>query len=463
MKFRSVLALILCLALIAACLTGCGGKDSPTIIPGGTTEAAPSTQNTTPAAESNGLIEEMQRQQMYDYVSTVLVPEKGLADLGPFTWTHAHKANDGYDNWEMLQNGGCYGLVSAVVRDFDFDGNQELVAFYLTAMPTAQTWEPIYGGNSYLESYVVSMELYTLQDGQVVLSDSYHCLNQLDDESWGYICVYLEQLEDGIYIDAFSSAEDYTTYGASPRTIFHVANDKFVFDYISGIGYGQGSIDENPNNLMGTTNINPSEYTFDARYEDDSTVRNVMMLDFDNQAPNDGTMVYTGTDYTQLRTILTEGVDAVEIQPLPQGGRKPEDPAITATKDTAQAIADYVAAESGCVFVDCTNSVYSDTASYRYETEEYSFLVLRLNSETGALVGVSVSNNGYPVPDEWFSMKDAVIDYPSLGLDRAELDFLYGTDVSMNKYTNGVEITGAKVAIRQITSTDFVLEFITEE
>lgn len=458
MNVRSFLSLGSALAVALGCLTGCGKQDSPATVPSGTTAPAPSTQVTTPTTEASVSQEETQRRQLYDYVSSTLIPEKGLADLGPFTWTHEYKAGDSAENWEALQNAGCYGLVSAAVRDFDLDGSQDLVAFYLTALPTSDTWEPIYGQYTTADSYVVAVELYTLQNGAVTLSDSCHCLNLMDDASWGGISVYLEQLEDGIYIDSRSSATDYTTEGASPRTIFHISGGKFVFDYISGIGYGQGSISTNPNDVMGTTRMDPTEYTFSNSYSSDQTV---LRLDFALEDGNAGTMVYTGTDYTQLRTILTDGLEAVELPELPQGGRKPEDPAVTATKEAAQAIADHVAAVSGCTYVE-TSVTTNGRVSYRYETENYSILNLTFSDSTYELTRISVANNKYPIPDEWYSMKDAIIDYPNLGLNRAELDFLYGTGVSLNAYTNGVDITGANVAIRCISSNEFIIEFTGE-
>lgn len=457
MKIKALIALALCLCLLAAC----GGESAES--PAGQSANTPSPEENVPApAETEQPEEHPEYSLYYDYISSVIIPERGLASLEELEYINYSRASSGAYNVTVLEENGCYGLVSAVIRDFDLDGTADLLTFYLGQSLTAETWEPLLGGSYTARSFVLSMELYTLDGDSIVFCDSVDCVNLMDSDSWGGIHVYLEKLEDGIYIYSTASATDYTTEGYAPHTIFHVAQGEFVFDYISGVSYGQGSPDVNQNITMGTANIDPSEYTFSNCFSDPEGVRGVLHLRFDLVDGNAGTMLYCGEDRTGLRDVLENGADTASFPELPQGGLVPEAESVTATKALAYALAEFVSQTSGCVFVEDSVRAGDISVSYYFETEEYTFLNISFDASTYALTRIAVSNGGYPVDAEWYTMKDAVIDWPELGLDRAELEFLYGNGVSMGAYTNGVDITGAKVAIRQIISTDFVIEFVYE-
>jgi len=463
---KRLFVFLLSMLLILSAFTGCSSTSE--VAP--TEEATlPTTLATQPPQTTEGLdLEAVQRQLFYDYLKQTHIPEVGLADMTPLTWTFSGKPGGVDDGPANLVSCGRGGLISAVVRDFDLDGTQDMVTFYINSAPYSETWDGIY--NSSYSTYRISMSLYVLDGGNVVLSDTYRCLNLLDGRSWGYMYISMEQLEDGIYLDSFSYAEDYSTYGASPRTIFHVSEGKFVFDYIAGIGYGQGSMSENPNHVMNTTNIHPLDYTFGSTTVtpqqldpngDTRENRWIYYAEFNNNDWYTGSMEYKPFDFTGLRIILDKGLDAYPHAPLPQGGKKPENPTKLEALAVAQPLADYVADKTGCTFINTTSSVYetNNTATIRFETETYSFLTVTYDGNTKAISAVSASNNKYPVPQEWYNMKDAVLQYPDFALPADEINKFLGSSINYNLYTNGVEITGATVHIMQISDTSLRVYF----
>lgn len=457
-----ILALFMILSLLAGCTSGLNetepdDEDTPN-----------ATQEPTQEPTEPSDIENEQRKLHYDYLRETLIPQFGLADLSSISWVHASTRGGVDNNPQHLIDNGRGGILSAVVRDFDLDGNQDMVIFCMNVLPYNETWAPIYSRDSLV--YNISMSLYELDGTNVIHSDTYHSPMHLDGSSWGRISIRMELMEKGIYICSHSYAEDFSTYGESPTTIFHVEDGKFVFDYISGIHYGQSSIDTNPNLLMNTTDLEYLDYTICRSPKaaadtdpngDPEENRWIYWGSFELTDWSTSTMCYTGTDYTGLRTILDQGLEAFPHTPLPQGGLIPEDPSIQLALALAQPIADYVAAQTGCVYVDTDTSysAYDNTASVRYETEEYTILSFGYDADTGKIYGISVSSNDYPVPQEWFDMKDALLQYPQFSFVSSELTPFLGKKISYNNHMNGTAITGATITIMQITDTLFRLSF----
>ena len=471
---KRLLCVLLCLAVMLTLLAGCDGRLNLFTKSGDEDPTGESgDKNPTEGSGDHGSQipilsqEEKQRQTLYDYLKNELLPKAGLANLGPFAWRHEDRSGGVQSNVGAWADAGCYGIISAVARDFDLDGQQDLVVFTLGADSRKNTWKPIYGDRNDLDAFVVSMDLYTLEDGKVLFSDSYPCLIQLDAYSWGFLRIRMEQLEDGIYLDAFSDAQDFTTYGSSPRTIFHVADGKFVFDYIGGIGYGQGSLAENPNRLMNTTNIDPTDYTFGHGLVTPDKVdpaapaenRYVYSMTIGVDEKWDGDMTYTGVDFTGLRTILEKGVDAFPHEPLPQGGKIPEDPALPATRPMAEALAQRLFQQAGCSFIDVSDRVSSDSVTYFYETEINTTFTIRFAKDGYRLMGFGVATNAYPVPQEWFDLKDAALQSGEYSLSADAIAPFLGKRISYNDHMGGTQIPGATVTIQQITDTYFSIEF----
>lgn len=461
-----ILALLMIVSLLAGCTSGLDENDEDE------EETKESTQETTqkPTAEPTEPVdvEKEQRQLYYNYLNSSYIPQVGLAQLGQASWIHSEIRGGVESNPQYLLDNGFGGLLSAVVRDFDLDGDQDMVTFEMTALPHNETWPAIYGDSFSFLDHVISMTYFTLEDGQVVRKSTYDCAILLDGFSWGYIGISMELLEDGIYIRSYSDATDYTTYGASPTTIFHIEEDQFVFDYINGIRYGQSSLAENPNLLMGTTNIHPADYTFDSLKQsakdtdpNGSGENRWIYWGVFGEPDGSGLMTYTGTDYTGLRAILEKGVDAFPHAPLPQGGKKPPNPVLENAKAEAQKIADHVAAQLGCVYIDIKSSYseYSNSAYVSYETEENTFLAVSYDGNTEKISQVSIGTNHYPVPQEWQDMKDAVLQYPEFGLIAEEISPFLGKFKRFGDYMDPLQITGASIQTLQITDTSIFIKF----
>ncbi len=455
-----LLTLCLSLSLLAGCESGLNEDPQETTEPSSPGSAL---ETTVPEVQNSA-----ERQIFYDYLKNVHIPEVGLANLTSTPWKHCSELDGVEYNATHMIEIGCGGLLSAVVRDFDLDGDLDMVTFYMNAQPHNEIWPAIYSGGTKTPAHVISMSYFTLEDGQVVLKDSYPHVIKLDGASWGPIQIYMEQLEDGIYIHSFSDATDYSTYGASPSTIFHIADDKIVFDYISGIKYGQSSLAENPNHLMNTTNLNPNDYTFG------TLTKSADKVDPNGDEENrwiywgtlaepgsNGMTSYTGVDFTGLRIILEQGLDAFPYEPLPQGGKKPANPVAEEGMAAAQIIADYVAVQSGCVFV-YSSSLYresSNSATITFETEEYTHLYFTYEGNTGIISGFTLTSNDYPIPSEWHTMKDALLQYPQFGLLAEEIAPFLGKFKNFSDYMGGYAITGATIRAMQITDTYLRVDF----
>ncbi len=447
----------LTVALLALCLLcGCG-KDAAN--PGSTTVPADTLPQTDPAQQ--------QRVAMYEYLQNTLIPAQGLAKLEDISWQHSSTKGGVESNLGFLQEQGYWGILSAVVRDFDMDGNQDMVVFRLEGVPQSEIWAPIFNPDFHWLSYVISVDLYTLENGSICLTDNYPHLMTLDGLSWGPLTVALEQMEDGIYIQSWSSAEDYSTYGASPRSVFHIQDGQFVFDYLDGIRYGQASYDGDVNAVLGTTDLKPREYSlFDFEITPDQVDpagdsrenRYVLQLLVKNDQDDYKCMHYAATDYTGLRIILDQGLDAFPHDPLPQGGKLPEDTSLKAYEPTAQAFIDHIIRQAGCEIVDSyashsTNSGYVD---FSWETAEASSILLRMN-EDGNFLYIGLHTNEWKDLEDFISVKDAILDYPDLGLDTQAIQVFKGKVNS--KYLNGYEVPGATLMMGTVADTMFRIYF----
>ncbi len=461
---RSVSLRLLALTL-AACLmlTGCSLFTSRELHDPIKDGQAPQTPPTTQAPR-----EKTQREKLYDYLFDTIIPQQDLAKLEPITWIHSSSLESNIEsNLQYLQENGYLGILSAVARDFDMDGNEELVVFRMDSAPQNKIWEPIFNPQFQWLSYIISADLYTFQDGQIQLSDSCPYIATLDGLSWGFITVSLEQLEDGIYIQAHSDAMDYQTYGASPKSIFHIQDGKFVFDYLSGIRYGQASYDGDPNEVLGTTNIKPREYTFfsiDLPCDqvdptgDQRENRYVLNVQVTMDEDNWHHLIYTATDYTGLRIIQEKGLDAFPHDPLPQGGRLPEDQALKFYEPIGQDFIDHIIAQTGCEITDsfCQRSESTGEVTFTWRTKCKNGLMLRLN-EDGSFSYIALDTPEWKEMDAFMGIRDAIISYPKLGLNPEELAVFHGKVSS--KYLNGYEVTGATVMMGIVSSTMFRITY----
>lgn len=112
-------------------------------------------------------IMEREKETLHAYLKDTLIPQKGLAELGPVQGIMHSFRDPWYDN---------KGIISAVTEDLDQDGKLELLVLSvrdsLTEMIDNQTFK----------GYQMWMEVYEITEEGIVLSDEMHLQQYLENE-----------------------------------------------------------------------------------------------------------------------------------------------------------------------------------------------------------------------------------------------------------------------------------------
>ncbi|MDO5401400.1 MAG: hypothetical protein Q4F17_10570 [Eubacteriales bacterium] len=446
--------LILLSLLLAVNLTGCAAPEPPSTAP--ETETAPA-----PA-------------DFLGYIRDVLVPREGLASTDAHTF---HLSSDGSLPEAMGQ--AQLGLLSACVRDFDADGAQELVTFSLASGDGLDT----YLGEIYytdpLPCLLLEMKLYTAdENGQISLSDSVPAVAHLENRSWGPMLVRLDNLDGVLYIISRAAMEDMTTYGPRPVTIFHIEQGKFVFDYAGKVSWGQSTMKEDPNELLGTRNFYLPKPDSSTHFERGSELPDPelsldtldasleagapwlvcgFLLETHNSAETSMDMTCKAGDATALRQALETGI--LPTSEIPDGHLAEDPVPEAAALDYAAALSDQVEALSGIRMevVDADTSDEQDTVNFTAPDGTTCRLVL--SSQSHELLSLRLTSTTWTPDSEWIALKDAILSCESLGLSEDDTASMLG-DISLSTFSGGVELGNKRIVIAAVSQCFLIIDAV---
>lgn len=448
---KKLLSMILILALLL-CLCACKPADSDdgTAVP----------QTTGGAKETTAASAAMkERELFYQYLADVVVPEIGLADLSA---KEIDTKNFNYFHPPLLKDAGFTGLAAAAVRDFDGNGTEEMVTFTVAKVTLIHTWlQPFYGEDFWnWDCLSIEMDLYTIEDGAVVHKDHEASLSVLDGYSWGPMVAGLEQCGDTIYLWGKSHMEDPSTYGCSPFTVYHIENDEFVFDYAEGFEWGQISL-EGDFWELNTTKLDIHALSLgdidqivkkmpnsDTQWYEKLGDRLQLEVYLSSNLSTWGVLEAQGTDHTNLKAILSEGVDAYPVQPLPQEELLSASDAMDQIANDAYELLAEMTIGQG---LESKDHWEEDGKLHIEYVTHYNEIRMTYDAQTGKLLQIMLLSEDSKADSSWYSTKDALLQHEAFGLKAEEVEELLGK-VSWTKYSGGLELSNATVGIAQVMS-----------
>lgn len=417
---------ILLAAMLLAGMAGCG------LLPHALESSAPAEAEATavPTPEASA---EPENEGYYDYLKSTLLPACGAAPTAPVQLF----AGGWAENAAQVA-----GILSADVRDYDGDGVRDMLAVVLTGRPIGETGlgEMVYAADS--TCLAAELRLYTVQDGEIRLSDTVNGAAEMEAQSWGPMAVGVQEVDGVPYIYGYSQMEDSTTYGARPFAVYHVENGAFVFDHIGGhIGWGQSSYSGDPNAAAGTAGmeildtplngtLNALEKLQNGTVEDNSDAVFALYgtpLSFIAMARDGEGIAYQAVDYTQMEEICARGEEVVKAERTPMPSPTPE-PEVTGMEAEAEAIAAQAAQDSGFALEKTRESrdEISYIVGYTAPGGTTLNLLYRADGDTEEIRSISVIAAGADVTAEWLALKDAVLGMESLGFDPEKVSGFLG-------------------------------------
>ncbi len=338
-----------------------------------------------------------------------------------------------YDYLRETYGTGKSDLVSAYIRDFDFDGRKDLLTVTRGSVILANTplgpFE-LYDGET--EASTLDLALYRLdEENDVVRTGAILGAGTVEGHSRGTMSISLVLQDGKPYICGFSTNENETTYGARPYVVYEVLEGGgFRYDYVSGISWGQyamGTSDKNdPNQIAGTYGLDVRGTQLSAYGEYGAVL---CVAEADNvQSPH----TFTATDYTRVQEGMIHGYGAVkgDLDALQ------EEMVLDArtfaerqerAKDTEGLLEIFVKEldAAGTTLVLKEYRTKDDTVTGIYTCQDVNVEV-SVQAESGKLLSIELFADGYPVPDSWYTVKDAVLESSFAGLDREKIGELLG-------------------------------------
>ncbi len=453
---KRMLSLLLALLLLVGCLTSCGStKPADESLAGSEiTEETPKE----PVQESEKPEEPAEApanstELFYQYLSDTVIPEMGLSNLNSVSVD-----TEGFEKEYPAKLGdeGFLGLVSASIRDFDGDGSDEMVTFSLVNSQIFHTWLREYiRDDMWLLSVVgLQLDLYALEDGQVVHKDTDANLTWIDGLSWGPMAAGLEQYEDKIYIWGKAHSENTSTYGNAPFCISHVENGVFVRDYVDGMTWGQEDLSEELSEVATSHMIIRNTPLIDVanavdRYPNSADKwtetfgeRLVMNLWLEGDWDNWGLLHADVEDFTNLRYILEHkdyNIAPLPIEPLPQVGSE-------------GGLADKAKAFAETQFNNEISSInnWESEGTFHSEITLFSGNVLRLRYDMVSGEFTQIILNADDM-ESWYQEKDLLLQHPDLNLNADSISPMLGK-CSMTAFSGGVDAGDYTVTIVEVMS-----------
>lgn len=469
-KLTGIAALLLCLAL---CLTGCGEISTPKKDrereETADREDEAETEREPGGAEDAGL---PSAADYYRYLRDEVLEDfrggegvagelsaRHLAEVEP----HEMKLSEGNFCEVMRLNNALLGVISAVVEDFDGDGVLEMLTIRATVLDGLYS---IFSDALYTEAdfstedvnrrvFHLYAELYDYRDGEICL-DNFHSpgpVAELSLNGWGYMAAGLEKLDDGYYLYTSVYSEDLSTYGPSYGMVTGVSGQRP--DYISAVpAYGLSEAEANLlfrreeiYDYSDTTihdrflAIGTAEHATDNLDRDADVFAEALgggLLCFFNVAHPDWggkTLIHTTTDYTGLRHYLKN--DAADWEPLelPRGGKRE-------VSEGPEAILEFAGEIGAAAGVELRpREPAEDNGVWRqsFGAQDCELTVGWSVSEN-RLVSAGVSSSQETPTEEWYAIKDAILEHPVFGWSGGEADFLKGGVKNWAEYINGVTV-----------------------
>ena len=255
-------------------------------------------------AEETETPEIAERYSLYTYVDDVVIPEEGRCEEGEFICEYF----DG-EHMPVLEGvDSLSGVLTSRIRDFDGDGNEELLVLLLKNEKA--DWD-FYDDYMKYNCNIVYLRMYEQEKGTVVLQDEetgiYPVLGVGDYEQAG---VFLKQTEEAVYI--CGSSENQTNFGLEGTELY----SSFVMSY-DGTEFVRHAGYEQPVDYWGTDDLRPEDMAgvLDGIGMEDQAayVRDIGISVFDfSVEPGEMLMLVTGEndgsgDSNQYVQDLTEG------------------------------------------------------------------------------------------------------------------------------------------------------------
>ncbi len=375
------------------------------------------------------------------YLRDVILPEYGWAKTGEMDWT-LPDLNDASAGtlpdlmsayWDDATGEGGHGVLSAVIRDLDGDGVDDMLVLFLDKAPGSSVdIKTVYGvGNA----TALRARLYTTERdgpsaGVVAESDDVRAAAELGGLCAGTMTAGIITWEGVPYLYTYEWMEDYTTYGPRLTRIYHVEDGRFILDSADGwIGWGQATDVEDVNAFCGAAGVSFLETSVAEAVSLAAKGDQRLSLDEDpNLSRLKGSLlmrlVFSWTpgtnrgitsridDCSHIRTALEQD-DAAARMLL---GEEPDlTPKINEHKSVAHALADGLSAASGIPLELQNERTNEGDYSASYSSAAGVWLSITVSQE-GKLMSVSVTADYKNRNAEWPKLKDAVLADPSIGL-----------------------------------------------
>ena len=479
-KLTGITALLLCLAL---CLTGCGvtraSKDTDGREESGEsrdkaeTGKKPDGEDDTDLPAAADYYRYLQDEVLEEFSGGGILSSKHLAEVEP----HEMTLHMGNFSEVMSFNNHLTGVISAVVEDFDGDGVLEMLtiraseadalySIFSDALYTEADFKAANGYDHNRRVFQLYAELYVFKDGEIC-QDSSRTVAELSLGGWGYMAVGIEKLDDGYYLYSSVYSEDLSTYGPSYSMIMSVSGQRP--DYISNVA-AYGLSEAEANQLFHRDGI----YNYN-----DTTIRDRLaamgaaegatgnldrdaevfaealgggLLCFFNVAHPDwggSVLIHTTTDYTNLRHYLENGAADWVPYPIPRGGER----AVADGPEGMPEFAAEIGAAAGVEFRPGEPAEDNGVWRQSFGAQDCELTVSWSVSEN-RLVGAGVSSSQEIPTEEWYALKDAVLDHPVFCWNDGEADFLKGK-VSWMDYFNGVTVGDYTCVVGAVTNAFF--------
>ncbi|MCI8951313.1 MAG: carboxypeptidase regulatory-like domain-containing protein [Lachnospiraceae bacterium] len=386
----------------------------------------------------------------YQYLREVHIPEAGSASRQSLTVGNTLNMES---MGQLLQPVGGLGFLSGDVRDYDGDGEKELIVIDTVCTMMGETDLGRLGFHKGDEAcFALELSLYGDVNGQVQCLDSVY-ITEIDKQSWGPMIFGVQEQEGIFYFYGYSCMEDIVTYGSRPFTIYHVEEKKLVMDYIGGsIGWGQGHYEGDANAALGTRDLSildtPLEYVYNCLIQFQASPEEVQnklegsIFTCITMEPIGNSIQYQAADYTYIWEILEEGEAAIrERRPdIPKEYQQPKQaPGIEEMAD--QWIYE-ISAASGVPLTKTAKDVREDVCMITYQSDNSTMVRITFDQATQSRKALMVSSSGGNRSQEWTALKDACLSLPEFGIDQnAFAEYFGNCSFNLgNKESGGVTV-----------------------